>query len=1024
MAKAQTLCFPLLVSFTAIVTNINDTIAGVNTDIGGDKTQRLAKAAGIHRPFWTPNRIGTYLSNDGALVDHHTTGTAGMEWPVGSGNHINFQSGIWLAGLKEGKLATAISEFVSEFQPGTVTGWKPGIAGRPADPQNNRFHVYIINQEDITNPPANDDYVNWPVQDGAPVDENGKPLLLGTSTAWAVFNDFDQSLHDTRFLAKAMGVEVQMTTWAYDRQSALGDMMFFKYTFINKSGKDITEAFVGIWADVDIGDVLDLVGCDTSLSLGYMYKTRRDAVYGDNPPAIGYDFFHGPAVPSPGDTATISGKKKPHFKNLPMTGFPPQLKNRGRFDDPANGQEVYNYMHGLDELGRPFVDPQTNQIVKFWATGDPVTGTGWLDPDARDKRMLLVSGPFHFADGDTQEVVGGIVIAQGESGLQSVEMLRRNDRLAQIAYEVNFALPKPPPSPVVSVSPDTTSIFLSWDDATEAYFAVDHFDRDENNNPTAYAFQGYNVYQLNAQVIIPETGIKKIASFDVIDGIVKIRDDVLDPETGDVVNRLVQDARDTGLKRFLRVTQDATGGNVPLIQNRKYYFAVTAYGYNPLGIPKTLESPLQVITARPQSPPLGTRLTTSYGKILEVTHTGPSDGEVYPLVVDPLSLTGQLYTVRFRTNQNGETVWDVVVADNEIKVSGWRNQSRSNQNDFPIVDGILVQVFSPHLGIAFVNLSVSPEDGGPGGTRWISGWNWGGSDFFGGMDLGANFSFGSSLSPGDYVTVDWRFTSDPIMSEETGWSRAYVYRRDLDNGFAGMGWIPCQMYDISDLEKPRRLNIVFMEDASQGLADLLWNPIAAEQAGGGPGGHEYLFCMRSDYDPEGRVYDDAHFGPGADVLYVLWPSRRGSYPYQESDFWIRIKPNMVNTGADEFTFKSEPPIRDNKALARAQAMALVNVYPNPYKGFNIEERDPINRFVTFTHLPETNATIQIFTLMGELVRKIQHTNGTQYERWDLRNFIGVPVASGIYIVRIDMGDLGVKVLKLAVFQPTEILDIY
>lgn len=95
----------------------------------------------------------------------------------------------------------------------------------------------------------------------------------------------------------------------------------------------------------------------------------------------------------------------------------------------------------------------------------------------------------------------------------------------------------------------------------------------------------------------------------------------------------------------------------------------------------------------------------------------------------------------------------------------------------------------------------------------------------------------------------------------------------------------------------------------------------------------------------------------------------------------------------------------------------------PNRGI-IDLQRQFDRFVTFTHLPETNATIQIFTLMGESVMKIQHSNGTQYERWDLRNFIGVSVASGIYIVRIDMGDLGVKVLKLAVFQPTEILDIY
>jgi hypothetical protein len=49
----------------------------------------------------------------------------------------------------------------------------------------------------------------------------------------------------------------------------------------------------------------------------------------------------------------------------------------------------------------------------------------------------------------------------------------------------------------------------------------------------------------------------------------------------------------------------------------------------------------------------------------------------------------------------------------------------------------------------------------------------------------------------------------------------------------------------------------------------------------------------------------------------------------ESDFWMRIGPTVPNAEADEFTFKSELPIRDDIALARAQAAALVNVYPNP-----------------------------------------------------------------------------------------------
>lgn len=986
---------------------------------------KQSSAAGIDRRFWAPNRIGTYLTNDGAIVDWHPTGSAGMEWPVGSGKTINFASGLWLAGLKNGELATALSEFVSEFQPGSVTGWSPGTAGIPADPEDSRFHVYFINQENALHPTENPDYANWPVADGAPVDVQGMPEITGTSMAWAVCNDFDQTLHDTYFHDRAMGVEVHMSVWGFDRLSAIGDMIFFRYVFINKSGTDLTETFAAVWADIDIGDAWDMVACDTSLSLGYMYKNRRDGIYGENPPAIGYDLFHGPAVPSPGDTARIDGRKKPGFRNLPMTAFPPQLKNEARFGDPETGREVYNYMHVLDEVGQPIIDPNTGRPARFYATGDPVTNTGWLETHAHDKRILLVSGPFHFADGDTQEVVCGIIIAQGETWQQSVTQLSERDRLAQLLYDVDFQMPAPPPSPVVTISPDTATILLTWGSGTESYRAADFLDFNADGQATAYEFQGYNVYQLNSAQIFPETIIKKIATFDVIDTVTRIRDWVPDPETGDIALRLVQNGQNTGLQRYLRIAYDATrDDNEPLIRNRPYYFAVTAYGYNPFGVPKVLESPMKMITARPQSPPLGTRLTTPYGRQLEVSHIGPSDGEVLPVVIDPQTLTGGSYSVRFHSEATGDMVWDVV-SEGEIKVSGWRNQSRRMGDDFPIVDGVLVRVFGPQAGIHSVIRSVQADDGGPGGERWISGHGWGGEWFFGGMDIGAHFQFGSTVGLQDYVTVDWRFTSDSTRSEATGWSRAYVYRRDRNNAFAGLGWVPCQMYDITDPGHPRRLNIVFMEDAANGLADLLWNPIAAQQAAGNRlGGHEYLFCMASDYDPDGGVYDDNRFGPGADVLYVLWPTQRGDRPYQMSDFWIRIRPNFPNTEADEFTFSTEAPVRNDKALARRQAMQLVNVYPNPYHGFNLEERDPLRRFVTFTHLPETKATIHIFTLTGELVRKIEHNNGTQYERWDLRNFIGVPVASGMYLARIDMGALGVKVLKLAILQPTEVLDVY
>ena len=44
-------------------------------------------------------------------------------------------------------------------------------------------------------------------------------------------------------------------------------------------------------------------------------------------------------------------------------------------------------------------------------------------------------------------------------------------------------------------------------------------------------------------------------------------------------------------------------------------------------------------------------------------------------------------------------------------------------------------------------------------------------------------------------------------------------------------------------------------------------------------------------------------------------------------------------------------------------------------------------------------------------------------RWDLRNNGGVPVASGMYLAHIET-DYGDKILKLAIMQPEERIDVY
>ena len=64
------------------------------------------------------NRINTDISNTGFIVDYHPTGHSGMEWPKGSGNYSNYQSGVWFAGKVNDVVRTATAEYSTEFSAG------------------------------------------------------------------------------------------------------------------------------------------------------------------------------------------------------------------------------------------------------------------------------------------------------------------------------------------------------------------------------------------------------------------------------------------------------------------------------------------------------------------------------------------------------------------------------------------------------------------------------------------------------------------------------------------------------------------------------------------------------------------------------------------------------------------------------------------------------------------------------------------------------------------------------------------
>ncbi|HET9952182.1 MAG TPA: FlgD immunoglobulin-like domain containing protein [Candidatus Eisenbacteria bacterium] len=351
------------------------------------------------------NNLDMFVTNHGSLAFDLTTMGPGLIYPKGTSSAVVYASGILIGAKVGGEVRLALGEYLQEFTPGPMSGgsyqsdqWE--FKNYPIDRSGAGFADYLANA----------------VPQGAPVDGAGDPLVLGDATIWSVFNDADPALHTNEAGSTApLGVEVQQTVYAFNRSGTLGNTLFVKWRLLNKGANQLDSTYVAAWVDPDLGGFTDdLVGCDTTLSLGYCYNaTNLDQTYGSNPPAVGFALLQGPIVPvSPGVTDTLG--MAAFFKYINGT-------------DPASAAESYNVMRGFHTDGssvHEFDDP-LQPITTFQHTGDPVAGTGWLDSNAGDRRFLLSTGPFTFAPGDTQEVVFAICVGQGADRLSSVTALRQ-----------------------------------------------------------------------------------------------------------------------------------------------------------------------------------------------------------------------------------------------------------------------------------------------------------------------------------------------------------------------------------------------------------------------------------------------------------------------------------------------------------------------------------------------------------------------------------------------------------------------
>jgi len=294
----------------------------------------------------------------------------------------------------------------------------------------------------------------------------------------------------------------------------------------------------------------------------------------------------------------------------------------------------------------------------------------------------------------------------------------------------------------------------------------------------------------------------------------------------------------------------------------------------------------------------------------------------------------------------------------------------------------------------------------------------------------------------------------------------------------GMSWFPG--YAIN-LETGERLNIMFGENswlAEDNGADMFFNPSSRiYNSSGSPvfGGQHYIYIMGHLTKVYGTTdtlkfpaYDAGAFlmtnfnSPYethvkmayGSVLYTSIPLSVVGQTWLNNPVTIKIRVNRayqrfysqpLPSGSKDTLNRNYPVYMFNTSSIAAQQnnqtkatsdLDLINVVPNPYYAYDDYERNQLDNRIKIVNLP-LHCTVSIFDLSGTLIRQFVvdksgiseprsstagiNTDSKTSVDWDLKNFAGIPIAGGVYLIHVKADNLGERTIKwFGILRPVDL----
>jgi hypothetical protein len=688
-----------------------------------------------------------------------------------------------------------------------------------------------------------------------------------------------------------------------------------------------------------------------------------------------------------------------------------------------------------------------------------------IKPGGGDVRSLISSGPFTLAKGDTQEIVGAFVIAQGNDRLNSVTHLRRTAEAARAAFDNNFHVP------VARVNSNVVN------DSATLKISVDGTQLNVTNiTATLRTLQAQQV----SQVVLFDDG----QHGDGLAGDKIFGASIVLPsrKEGLVMDLLVTDASSRStlwpqMVQHITTTSIQAGGATIVSDNlnndgkanpgENVRFTITLSNPNPFGFGKiSVWLPDEIggqtisfdtIAAHGQvslvydpnnynsyfsfNVPTGyagssflvhINLADSAGNVWEdsisfpvtpfqiknavIQHaSGSAEGQFSIVITDQSSVKNHLYAIRGVDSVGLNKVLGFTLKDSTDGRILFQNQPLPDELGHSImpVDGFKLFHGSIMDYVTEKTWVFTPSNA----TRWFGPEN---LFNFGAMTGSAIYFSGPSslVHRGDFHKVQVNFSAKSSFTDVNG------------NGKYDIG--EPYLFDTLSTQRAQKAFFYGHRPINTKYVGYLWVPFALYDLDSHPirqlnavvrdddknnqwdvassfgSASNYIWILSDSYDPEGRTYDSTK--GGKDLSVVL--SNGGSLPA----YWVlSLMPRGTNyepySSTGELVLTPTYSFSSNDLfLFNPTVIMQVQNYPGPVS-YSLDQNypNPFNPSTTIRYSLQgkTKVRLKIYNVLGQAVSTLvddEEIAGLHTALWNGTNSNGVYVSTGIYFYRIEAGN--------------------